>query len=67
LQQGYGRYPIRKRYQMLDSMLALLTNHIDTKEIELSSMLNFAVLINRDYLIEPNRQKARNLLEIYGK
>lgn len=50
---AYVRYPIRKRFQMVDSILMIIENHRN-HEIDLSTLLDFLVSINKEYFIPSN-------------
>lgn len=43
---AYGRYPIRKRYQMVDSMLDLIANQRNLEQVGLEPTLSFLINLN---------------------
>jgi ADP-heptose:LPS heptosyltransferase len=34
LKKAYSRYPIRKRYQLVDSLLSMLNKHLNIDEVQ---------------------------------
>jgi len=39
LTAAYARFPIRKRYQLVDSLLGLVANNINSKEVHIDHLL----------------------------
>jgi hypothetical protein len=52
--KAYSRFPIRKRHQMMDSILCLLSNNLDGESISLFDIFDLFASINEEYFSEAN-------------
>lgn len=46
LTAAYSRYPIRKRFQLIDGLLGLIANNMSRKEVQVVHLLEYFSLIN---------------------
>lgn len=65
LRKGYVRYPIRKRYQLVDSLLVMLQRHINRDQVTVESLLEWISMINEEYLVGQNINKVIDLFDKY--
>jgi hypothetical protein len=67
LAAAYSRFPIRKRFQMIDSLLGLIANNMDRKEVRVPHLLEYFSTINEEYLIEVSLNKMKAILDVYSQ
>ncbi len=67
LVNAYNRFPIRKRFQLVDSILSLISNNINKEEVSIDFLLSYLVTINPEYLMAEKKQAIKKILLIYGE
>ena len=65
LTSGYSRYPIRKRFQLVDSLLNLISNNLNFSSITIEALFDYFIIINKEYFIQENISKLKSILELF--